>query len=99
MSLENISTVEALLGSRARTWAEATHHGSFVVGQGVPILVVFARETFPVVFARHNWAFFRPFALMGEHVGFEVFEEAAAVRTCTPPFLAGIFISGIGCLG
>lgn len=57
MTLKNIGPIEGLFGRGPRSGTETANHGPFVMGQGVPILVVLARETFDVVFARKNRAF------------------------------------------
>ena len=92
MSLENISTIEALLGGGPGAWAEVADHGAFVVCQSVTVLVVLAREAFLMVLASHNRALFRSFGLMRQHMGFEIFEEATAVGIrASAPFSTVIF--------
>lgn len=82
MSFENIRAVKRLLSSGARAWAEAAHHGSFVVGQGVAVLVVFSCETFDMVIASLNRAFFGSFILMSQHVSLQILKYPSAVRVC-----------------
>ena len=77
MSLENISAVEALLGSAAAAWAEAADHGPRIVGQSVSVLVVFSSEPLCVVFARGDWALLGPFVLMRQHVSLEILDVSA----------------------
>jgi len=74
MPLENICSVEALLSRAAGAWAETTHHSSLVVCQCVAVLVVLARETFGVVFARRDRTLLRALILVCEHVCLEVLE-------------------------
>ena len=78
MSLEDIGTVEALLGRATTTRAETAHHGAFVVGEGVSVLVVFTSESLDVVFARRDRAFLRAFVLVCEHMRLEVLDMSAA---------------------
>ena len=65
VSLENIGPVKALLGWRPRSWAEATDHGTFVVGQGVSVLVVLSSKALLIIFTGQDGAFLGPFGLMG----------------------------------
>jgi hypothetical protein len=95
MSLEDVCAVKALLRRASRTGAEAAHHRSFVMRQGVSVLVVFAGEALGVVLAGRDGALFRPLVLVGEHVRFEVFEVSAA-RRVRAEALAGFV--GRGCL-
>lgn len=64
MTLEDICSVEALFRRRPRPRAKPADHGTFIVGQSVTVLVVLTSETFGVVFASDNGAFFRSFGLM-----------------------------------
>lgn len=93
VAFENVGSVEALLGGRPRTWAEATHHGPLVVSQGVSVLVVFAGEALDVVFARHNGALLRSLGLVREHVGLEVLEDSATVWMGAAALLLALLIS------
>lgn len=78
--LEHIRSVERLFGGRSRAWTKIAHHCPFIMGQCVPILVVFPGEPTPMKLAAFDRTFFRTFALMGQGVGFEIFEHLAAVR-------------------
>lgn len=51
MALEDVSAVEALFRGGAGAWAETADHCSFVVGEGVAVLVILARESLDVVLA------------------------------------------------
>ena len=79
MSLEDISTIEALFSSGARARAEAADHGALVVRQGVPVLVVLARKALDVVLACLDGALLGAFRLVREHVCLQVLERPAAV--------------------
>jgi hypothetical protein len=74
MSLEDIGAVEAFLRSSARARAETAHHGSLVVRQGVPVLVILACEALDVVFAGLDWALLGTLSLVGEHVSLQILE-------------------------
>ena len=63
------------------------------MGQGVTVLVILARETFDVVFAGRNWAFFRPFWLVGEHVRFQVSEHTATVGMGAATLPVSLFVT------
>jgi hypothetical protein len=78
MALEDVCAIEGFLGSATRARAETADHVAFVVSEGMALAVVFACETFAVVFAPDDGAFFRTLVLMGEHVSFEVAEFLAA---------------------
>ena len=92
MSLEHIGAVEALLGRRSAAGAEATHHRTLIVSKGVPILVVFPGEALYVVLARDDGALLGAFVLVGQHMRFEVFEDAAAVRNRTESSLGTLIV-------
>lgn len=77
MSLEDICSVEALLCCTAASWAKATYHGAFVVGQGMSVLVVSSSKSLDVVLARWDGALLRPCLLVCEHVCLEVLELLA----------------------
>jgi hypothetical protein len=79
VTLENIGPVKGLLGGRARARAESTHHGTLIVGQGMPVLVVFASKAFDVVLTREDGAFLGSLRLMRKHVGLEVLEGLPAI--------------------
>lgn len=79
VALEDVGAVETLLGGGAGPRAEAADHCALVVGKSVAVLVIFARKALGVVFAGHNGAFFGALGLVGEHVGFEILEDATAV--------------------
>lgn len=93
MALENIGPVEALLGWGARAGTEAAHHSSFIMGQGVPILIVLAGEALVMVSAGHDWALFRTLGLMCEHMRLEITECSPAVREGTSALLAALLLS------
>ena len=78
VSFEDVCAIEALLGSTSAAGTEAADHGTFVVGQSVPILVVLSREAFCVVFACWNGTLFWALVLMSKHVCLEVLEVPAA---------------------
>ena len=87
MSLEYVGAIEALLGCAATARTEPAHHRTLVVRQGVSILVVFACETFGMVFACWNRALFRSLILMRQHVRLEVLDMSAAGRNGTEAFI------------
>lgn len=92
VTFEYIGAVEALLYSRAASRAEATYHRAFIVGEGMTILVVLASKSFVMILTCQDWAFLRPFRLMGEHVGFQVLEEPTAVGIGTAILLLSVVI-------
>ena len=59
VTLEDICSVEALLGGRSGSRAESTHHCSFVVSECVTVLVILAGEPFDVPLAVDKGAFLR----------------------------------------
>jgi hypothetical protein len=75
MPLEYVGTVERLLsrGTGART--EPTYHGTFVVRQGVSVLVVLPGEPFVVVFASSDGALLWSLGLVGKHVRLQILED------------------------
>jgi hypothetical protein len=77
VSLEDVGAVKRLLSCRTGARTEPAHHGTLVMGESVPILIVFSCEPFEMVFAGCDWALLRPFILVGEHVGFEILEDAS----------------------
>ena len=87
MSLEDIGAVERLLGCRPGAWAEATHHSTLVMSQGVSVLVIFAGETLRVVLAGEDRALFRSLGLVGKHMRFQVLEDLATVGMWAATFL------------
>jgi hypothetical protein len=87
MSLEHVRTVKALLGRAARAWAETAYHGSLVVRQCVPVLVVLACEALSVVFASRDWTFLWALILVCEHVRLEVFEVPATCGVWAEAFV------------
>jgi hypothetical protein len=91
VSLENIGPVEALLGGRARAWAEAAHHGTLVMGQGVSIFVILACKTFLVVLASQDGTFLGSLGLMGQHVGLEILENLSALRVRAATLFSTVF--------
>ncbi len=92
MTLEDVSAIETLLGSRARSRAESAHHVALVMGQGMSILIVLAGKALLVVVACHNRTFFRPFRLMGKHVRLQVLEQPATVNVWTTAPFPTIFV-------
>lgn len=92
MALEDVGSIEALFGGGARAGTETADHCAFVVGEGVAVFVVFARESLGVVFAGHYGAFFGSLGLVGEHVCFEIFEDATAVGEWAAAFFFGVII-------
>ena len=70
MAFENVGSIEAFLGSRARSWTEPAHHIALVVSQRVAVLVVLSSEALVVVGAVDNRALLGSLGLMGEHVSF-----------------------------
>lgn len=87
MSLEHVRTVEALLGRAARAWAEPAYHGSLVVCQCVPVLVVLAREALCVVLASRDRAFLWALVLVCEHVRLKVLEVPATCGVWAEAFV------------
>ena len=92
MTLEDIGAIETFLGSRARTRAESAHHGPFIMRQCMSVFVILPSEALLVVIASYNRTFFRPFRLMGKHVGLQVFEKPATVEIRTTASFLTIFI-------
>lgn len=91
MTLEDICTVETLLRRRARAWAKATHHRTFVMGKSVSILVIFAGKALLVVVARHDGTFLWTFQLVCQHVSLEILEHSSTVSLWASP-LFGILL-------
>jgi hypothetical protein len=87
MPLEHVRTVEALLGRAARAWTETTYHGSLVVRQCVPVLVVLASKAFCVVFASRDGTFLWALVLVCEHVRLEVLEVPATCGVWAEAFV------------
>lgn len=90
VTLEDVRSVERLLGGRARAGTETTHHCPFVVGQGVSVLVVLSCKTFDVVVTGLNRALLWPLSLMGQHVRLQVFEGFPAVGMWASLLLLGL---------
>ena len=80
MSFEDVRTIERFLCRRSRTWAETTHHRTFVVSQGMSIFVVFSGKAFDVVVTCLDGAFLWSFILVRKHVRLQVLEDFAALR-------------------
>jgi len=84
MSFENIGSIEGfvLLWS---TTAETANHCTLVMGQCMPVFVVFASKSLDMILATLDWAFFRSLSLMREHVSLEILENPSAIRpwACT----------------
>lgn len=68
------------------------------MGQGVSVLVVFARKALEVVFAVDDGAFLGSLALVCQHVSLEILEGAAAVGPGATSFLA-TFVFYVGVAG
>lgn len=62
----------------------------FVMGQGVSVLVVFARKSFVVIFAGDDGAFLRSLGLVGQHMRFEILEDLATVGMWASTFLGAL---------
>ncbi len=89
MSLEDIRTIEAFLRGGPGPRTEVAYHRSLVVSQGVTVLVVFARETFLMIFADYDGALLRSFGLMRQHMRLEVLEVSTTVRVgASSPFFS-----------
>jgi hypothetical protein len=95
VALEDIGTVERLLVGGPRAGTEATHHCSFVVGQGVPVLIVLPREPFDVVVTCLDWALLGTLILMRQHVCFQVFEDLSTVGIGAASLLSGLFAAEV----
>jgi hypothetical protein len=93
VTLEDICSVEALLGGRARSGTESTDHGPFVVSEGVSVFVILAGESFQMVIAVNNRALFRALALVSEHVSFQVLERAATIGKRASALLAALVLA------
>lgn len=79
MTLKYVGAIKGFLCCRARAWAKPAHHCAFVMGQCVPILIVFASKPFVVVVASRDRTFLGSFGLMCEHMCFQIFKESATV--------------------
>jgi hypothetical protein len=90
MPLEDIGAVERLLSRGTGSRTETAHHCSLVVGQGVSVLVVLAREALDVVIARLNWALFGAFRLVRQHVRLQVLEGLTTVGVWASLLLLGL---------
>jgi len=86
MALEHVRPVEALLGSGPGPRTEATDHGTLIMGQRVPIFIIFPGETFDVIIARGDWALLRPLILVGEHMRLQILKDLAAFWVGTSSF-------------
>lgn len=95
VSLENISSVEALLSCSPRTWTEAADHGSTVVSKCMSVLVVLSCKSLLVVLTARDRAFFWSLVLMCHHVSLEVLKGLAAVGIWASSLLPGVFIGGV----
>ena len=70
MTLEDVGSVEAFLGSRAGSRAESADHVALIMSQSVAVLVVLASKAFMVVSTRGDWALLWSLRLVGEHMRF-----------------------------
>lgn len=77
MALKDIGAIEALLGRAATARTEAADHGTFVVSQGVPVLVVFASKPLEMVFARGNGTLLRALVLVRKKMSFKILHVPA----------------------
>lgn len=57
VTLEDICSIEALLRRRARAGAESADHSTFVMRQGMTVLIVLSCKSLLVVLARCDGAF------------------------------------------
>ena len=92
MPFEDIGPVEALLGHRTGAGTEAADHVALVVREGVSIAIVPARKALLVILARHDRALFGPLGLMGEHMGLEVADVAAAIGVRASAFRLAVLV-------
>lgn len=85
MALEHIRSVEALFCRRSSPRAESAHHGAFVVGKGVAVLVIFTSESFCMVFTSDDGTLLRTLGLVRKHMSLQILENATAfgVRAST----------------
>ena len=92
--LEYIRTVESLFVGRACTMTEWADHGPFIVGEGMPVFVVFACKSFRVIFTRLDGAFLRSLFHVGKHVGSNILVYASAlwIWASVPIWVAVLFI-------
>lgn len=97
MTLEDIGAVEALLRGGAGSRAEIAHHGTLIVCQGVPVLVVLACEAFLVILARNDWTFLRSLRLMGQHMSLQIFEYSSTVRVWASASFSAIIVESDAC--
>lgn len=79
MSFKDVGAVEALLRCRSTAGTKAADHSTFVVSEGVPVLIVLPCETFDVVLACGDWALLWPFVLVRKHMSLQVFEHTSAL--------------------
>lgn len=79
MTLEYVGAIKAFLCCRARARAKPAHHCAFIMGQCVPILIVFASKPFVVVVASRDRTLLGSFRLMCEHVCLQILEKSATV--------------------
>lgn len=61
VTLEDICSIEALFGGRARAGAKSADHSTLVMRQSMTVLVVLSCKSLLVVLARHDGAFLRSF--------------------------------------
>lgn len=67
--------------------------------QSVSVLVVLSCETLDVILASRNWALFRTFVLVGQHVCFQILEHLAAFWMRASLLLLGVAVAVSGMEG
>ena len=96
MTFEDVGSIKALLGCRARAWTETAHHRTLVMGQGVSILVILARESLLIVLTSENGTFFGSFRLMSKHMSFQVLEDPPTIWVRASASVS-TFVVGLEC--
>src|SRR5438105_18487 len=92
MPLEDIGAVKALLSGRPRARTEAADHGALVMGEGMPVFVIFSGKSLLIVLAIRDGAFFWSLGLVCQHMGLEVFKDSSTVPVWASSFLVAFFI-------
>lgn len=92
MTLEDICTIKALLGSRSAAGTEATDHGAFVVRQGVPVLIVLTSKPLKVILASYYRALFGALSLVREHVCLQILEGTATLGNRAEALLSRLIV-------